>query len=337
MEHLRYIFPVGQGGFAAEQIEDFTVVYDCGTVTSTPMIESCIDFLSHLVSHINVLFISHFDKDHVNSLRYLLGHIKVQKAVTSFIPKDLRTVFGIYTNGAYTDIMALLNGNRVEEIEEIEGGEDDNNGRKYAYRTVWEWIAKSMMTGGDFATVMNELFVLGIDMTRLDDAGYLEQEKVKVNNAFKKAFGNKGPNAKGLVMLSQKCKGVDIDRVRVGQGFHWSDYLAWSEECDVSSCFYVGDVDICSKNKNDVLKAFLNNRKSENVLLFMQIPHHGSKSNVRTCFENDYPAMYYFVNDKDTKRIQKNTILYSSLAKRRRLLVSRALPQDLIVSETIVG
>ena len=336
MKHLRYIFPVGQGGFAAEQIEGFTVVYDCGTVTSTPMIESCIDFLSHRVSHINVLFISHFDKDHVNSLRYLLEHIKVQKAVTSFIPKDLRTVFGIYTNGAYTDIMALLSGNRVEEIEEVEGGENDN-GRVYGFQSEWEWIAKSMMTGGDFATVMNELSVLGIDMTRLDDAGYLEQEKVKVNNAFKKAFGNKGPNAKGLVMLSQKCKGVDIDSVRVGQGFHWSDYLAWSEECDVSSCFYVGDVDISSKNRNDVLKAFLNSRKREDVLLLMQIPHHGSKSNVRLGFEKDYPAKYYFVNDKGTKRLQKNTMLYSSLAKRRRLIVSRALPQDLIVSETIVG
>ena len=333
MVHHRFVFPVGQGGFVAEQIEDFTIAYDCGTVTSTPMIESCIDFLSHRVNHINVLFISHFDKDHVNSLRYLLNHIKVKKAVTTFIPADLRTAFGIYTNGAYSDIITLLGDNGVEEIEMVEGGENDN-GKQYSFGTIWEWIAKSMMTGADFAKVMKELRVMRIDLTRLDDAGYLEQEKEKVNNAFKKAFGTKGPNAKGLVVLSQKCDGVSVEDVRLGQGCHWSDYLGWAIESDVSSCFYVGDADISSKNRNNVLKAFLSNRKSENVLLFMQIPHHGSKSNVMAGFENDYQAKYYFVNDKNTNRLQKNVALYSTLTMRKQLLVSRALPQDIIVSET---
>lgn len=223
----------------------------------------------------------------MNSLRYLLGHLKVKKAVTTFIPKDLRTVFGVYTNGAYSDIMMQLGNNGVEEIEEIEGGENDN-GKLYAFGAIWEWIAKSMMTGVAFANVKKELAALGIDMTRLDDAKYLTQEKEKINSTFKKAFGKKGPNAKGLIVLSQKCDGVDIEDVRLGQGCHWSDYLGWSEECDASSCFYVGDVDISSKNRNDVLKVLLDTRKREDVLLLFQIPHHGSKSNVRSSFENDY-------------------------------------------------
>ena len=230
-------------------------------------------------------------------------------------------------------VKTLLKDNGVEEIEEIEVGENDN-GRVYGFNSVWEWIAKSMMTGGEFMTLKKELLVHGIDMTRIDNADYLELEKEKVNKSFKKAFGKKGPNAKGLVVLSQKCDGVTVDDVRLGQGCHWRDYFGWSKESDVSSCFYVGDVDISGIKSNNVLRLFLSNQRFENTLLFMQIPHHGSKSNVRACFENDYPAKYYFVNDKDTKRLQNNLMLYNKITKHGQLLVSRAMPQDMIVSET---
>ena len=68
----------------------------------------------------------------------------------------------------------------------------------------------------------------------------------------------------------------------------------------------------------------------------MQIPHHGSKSNVKPNFENKYPAKYYFVNDKDTNRIQKNATLYQSLAQNKKLLVSRALCPDIIICTTVI-
>ena len=148
MVHERFICPVGQGGFSIEMIDGFVVVYDCGSVSSPNAVEQSIDKLWQDADHVDVLFISHFDKDHVNSIRYLLSHIKVLKAVTSFIPSVLRTAYGVYTDGAYTAITQLLKDNGVD-TEEI--GDGEVNKRPYYFRNIWEWIAKSMMTHADFS------------------------------------------------------------------------------------------------------------------------------------------------------------------------------------------
>ena len=79
--HQRFIFPVGQGGFACETIGDHVVVYDCGSQTSNSMVESCIDHLSTITDHVDILFISHFDTDHVNSLREPGGRVPVSRII----------------------------------------------------------------------------------------------------------------------------------------------------------------------------------------------------------------------------------------------------------------
>ena len=35
MRHERFIFPVGQGGFAGERIGNYVVAFDCGSISST--------------------------------------------------------------------------------------------------------------------------------------------------------------------------------------------------------------------------------------------------------------------------------------------------------------
>ena len=121
MKLERILHPVGQGGFSVEIIKDFCIVYDCGSISSYSMIESCIDHFSRKVKQVDVLFISHFDKDHVNGIRYLINSVPVKKAVTSYIPKELRVVFDLATNGAYTAILGILRERQVT-IDEV--GED---------------------------------------------------------------------------------------------------------------------------------------------------------------------------------------------------------------------
>lgn len=87
MCHLtRTIWPVGHGAFYTERFEDidgkgtsFTAVYDCGAyqfgIRYEDILKSEIDkFLGRLRNNvIDVVFLSHFDKDHVNGFRYLLS------------------------------------------------------------------------------------------------------------------------------------------------------------------------------------------------------------------------------------------------------------------------
>ena len=329
MRHERYIFPVGQGGFACEGISGFVVAYDCGSKSAYPMVESCVDHLCRSVDHIDLLFISHFDEDHVNGIKYLLDHVRISKAVVSFVPAELKVAFGVYTNGAYTAIMEMLKNNQVETVE-IAGGE--NRSQQFDIKKIWEWVAKSMMSDRDFANVLAYMGHLGIDRSKCENAEYLESQKENINKAFKNVFGRLGPNGKGLIVLSQPCVATQGCCISVGMWnrIRFTQYEVQKE----STCLYVGDADL-KKNTAEV-QSFLSKHRTEDPLLLMQIPHHGSSANSSPHLDTEFPARYYFVNDKDTKRIQKNGVLYKILTGRKQLLVARGLGQDLIKTETMI-
>lgn len=332
MYHKRKLCPVGQGGFSIEMIENFTVAYDCGSTSSKNMVENCIVHLSSSVfDHIDILFISHFDKDHVNSIRHLLNSVTVKKVVTPMIPTDLKIAFNVYTNESYQTFFDLIDEfNGEVKIEEI--GEEDAP-KRYVYDTshpIWEWIAKSMMTQNDFSNITTYLRNNGMDMTRLNDADYLELEKEKVNKAFKKVFGWKGPNSKGLVVLSQHCKGVATNNCDVWTGCCGHRRRQHLDYYKVSSCFYIGDADLKNRANNKALKVFLHDNMNETNLLLMQIPHHGSHHNIGVNFESDFPSKLYFLNDIDTSRLKKMPILYMSLTQNNRLLVVKDMCADMV-------
>lgn len=331
MEHRRYIFPVGQGGFHFEMIGDKTIVYDCGSLSSLSNVETCIDYLCTRTDHVNYLFISHFDMDHVNSLKYLLNSVKVNTAVTSMIPNDFRAVYNIATDGAYYAIRGLLAYANVV-IEEVEEGK--NGQKRYGYNDIWEWIAKSMMDADDFTSLRSELNSEGIDLDKLNDVEYVEGQRAKINSAFKTVFGQQGPNAKGLIMLSQHCKNNGTWQSELYRGCdHWICYPYREIGNSVnSSCLYVGDAKLKKEAGLSIVLDFLKDCMSDSQLDLMQIPHHGSRYNCEKQLDQDILADFYFVNDMDTRRLQKNDELFRSLMAKRKLLVVRDHCSDLIVT-----
>lgn len=84
----RTFWPVGHGAFYTEEHifrssdKAFCAVYDCGG-KSKQIIEQQIDeFLASKGSpKIDYLFISHFHRDHINGVRYLLANVKVEHIV----------------------------------------------------------------------------------------------------------------------------------------------------------------------------------------------------------------------------------------------------------------
>lgn len=323
MIHRRYICPVGQGGFHIEKIGGMTVIYDCGAYRSETRIYRYLEDLLMYQETVDYLFISHFDKDHLNRLEDLLEFVNVNKAVMSYIPKDLRVAYNVATDGAYDDLRALLTSRNVEIIEAWdEDNRDEPGTKRYELQNVWEWIAKTMLTKEDFGLMKTELEKT-LDVDKLNDAAYMNEKKTEINEAFKAVFGDKGPNSKGLIVLSQHCKSTGPWRSKVYANgpflFRYSSQLIELAESDNSSCLYVGDADLNKKKNIEEVQTFLNN-KSDDSLELLQIPHHGSKDNSRDTLDTDFPADYYFLNDANTNRLQKNNTLYKNLISANKLL-----------------
>lgn len=84
----RTFHPVGQGAFYSEQFrsengDGFRIVYDCGTKTSQAKVDPVTVVRDAFKDSkpIDILFISHFDKDHVSMISELLNQHKIIKCV----------------------------------------------------------------------------------------------------------------------------------------------------------------------------------------------------------------------------------------------------------------
>ena len=87
----RFFYPIGHGGFYAEKHKigsnRFTIVYDCGSksyVKANAIIE--IAFKEKEV--IDILFISHFDADHVNKINFLKKRTTIKNVVMPLLHKE---------------------------------------------------------------------------------------------------------------------------------------------------------------------------------------------------------------------------------------------------------
>ena len=79
----RTFYPVGQGGFYSESFKtennNFNVVYDCGSISRG--VDKVISDSFDKNEDIDILFISHFDSDHVNKINILKNSVGKIKTV----------------------------------------------------------------------------------------------------------------------------------------------------------------------------------------------------------------------------------------------------------------
>lgn len=341
--HYRVIFPVGQGGFAFENIGTTSIVYDCGSISSPARLEMYIDCLkAHDIKQIDYLFISHFDIDHVNGIQYLLSSgIKVVNAVMSAIPKDLRIVYNAATDGAYLAMRQLLKQN---ECEILEINEETQQKKISESNQLWEWIAKSMLSSSDLQNLRQELLNNSIDIKLLKNTEYLEQQKVDINNAFKTVFGPLGPNSKGLIVLSQKTQNAQMDSTCLDHIYSYSlcrlchplchEHRYFVSSLHYTSCLYTGDTRIKTQKEIQTITDFLQRYRYEQALSIMQLPHHGSKYNIHNELHKHIIADLYYVHDNTDKRIKQSQPLYADLKTNHSLHVVKDRCADIIFGVT---
>lgn len=321
---IREIYPVGHGGFAFERIGNYSVVFDCGSKSIARISKSVADLKAKIDGRINRLYISHFDKDHVDGIRDLVETIGVDKAVIPYIPETFRVVYNAVTDGAYSSILDILSdpefGIDLEELERENVQKKSTLARDNHKRDIWEWISKPMLCDNDWQQLSNQFERNGLDARRLSDPYYVALVRGTIKDCFNSAF--KGSiNAKGLILLSQNIGGTVRLNEMTQNGITW--------QIDGTAALYLGDADVKAKYKADVVKGFLN-RYLKSHLAIVQIPHHGSPDNSSSNFIVDFPARFCFYNDISSLRLQRNSALFNALTNAGSLLEVRDVDSDTI-------
>jgi len=97
----RTFHPIGQGAFYSERHENFNIVYDCGTEWKNRGKKSIDKMIKQSFSkddEIDILFISHFDYDHVSKIKVLRDYVKaIKKVVMPLLnPSEINLLLNIY-------------------------------------------------------------------------------------------------------------------------------------------------------------------------------------------------------------------------------------------------
>lgn len=130
MKIERKDFNIGQGGFSALKIINqngnkvFSIVYDCGSVTSKVKLKK-FDLKKELKDfnkdeNIDLLVLSHLDRDHVNMAKFLFeGEFIVKNIVLPYVPDEAILLFlnSVSKNSDYENIKIITDIFRGKKVE----------------------------------------------------------------------------------------------------------------------------------------------------------------------------------------------------------------------------
>lgn len=112
----RRFLPIGQGAFYCEQFSNHSdyisesdnrinVIYDCGSLSGISLLHKRIEDCFNFGEKIHALFLSHFDEDHVNGLKHLLKHYRVEHIFFPLLTKEDKALICLQhlVNSAFPD------------------------------------------------------------------------------------------------------------------------------------------------------------------------------------------------------------------------------------------
>jgi ribonuclease BN (tRNA processing enzyme) len=157
---IRIFHPVGQGAFYTEhhQIRDkgFSIVYDCGSLTLNveerkKMIE---DFFPK-GAKIEILFISHFDADHINGIKALKDHCEIKRVIIPLLNPETKTLliarnairYKFFETQIIDDPVSFFGDTPVTMVEEVSIGKDLDSEEEINEETIINELGHKIKSG----------------------------------------------------------------------------------------------------------------------------------------------------------------------------------------------
>lgn len=296
----RIFHPIGQGGFATESHGNYNIVYDCGSLPNTKKSHTLVKQAFKSGEVIDVLFISHFDADHINKIETLKKHCKINKVIMPLLHDDEKQLLisfyrvvgeieliGLIESpneyfGAQTTIIEIdpVNLNDLAEVNidnpRINLGADDTttqlqepyaSGTVFSLENDWSFIPYNFELKKRKDKLLKTLKKYGVDPKRFkEDIDYALGQRTAVNKAYNRVKG--GINQNSMILYSGPIK---MDEAAYNGSFYkvscdcYFDFL----EHVMAGCIYSGDSNF---NKIPFRKAL---SRYMPLVGTIQIPHHG--------------------------------------------------------------
>ena len=328
MNIIRTIHPVGQGAFYSEEFicdngNTVLMVYDCGSNSKHSFLRSEISSFFQQRKEIDILFISHFDKDHLNGIAMLHTQgVTIKNVVIPLIDKN-NEWFYICSGSRYVksaikkplnffkakNVIRVrpLNNDREQAAEEenpvnIEeyDAETIDSGTKISTKAIkpeWYYIPFNFDETARIKQLEQELQSKKIDILQIHDATYLSKNRTVINEAYKKVANNSS-NKTSLIVYS----GSNNRNSHIANFCNYHNTCV--KKCSLckaysirSGCLFLGDTDLNQTRGNGIgiltdLDTYLC-RYKDNVGT-IQIPHHGSLPNFNTALFSTFPQSEIF-------------------------------------------
>ena len=319
----RTFHPVGQGAFFTEQFYNddattllYNVVYDCGSRSKgiKTQMERSIRNVFHDKKEIDVLFLSHFDDDHINFVKTLKdkGHLSGTKIFIPMLAAEewlritpyflnynyVLSLDDISRGGTTRVIRVKFDGEEVGElthnndpiiIDKIESDTISSGSLLQlnlpVQDVVWYYAPFNVQFNELIEEFREKLRNEGLDYRSLTDKDYLPGRIRKLKKIYrslgKRPSGGTAINLNSLLVMSypkdaEKCCFVDSIRMSGYYWEHWMYHHNWSYP---GSCLYTGDT---SANETFVwqrIEKIIDHCLGiDSTLGLLQIPHHGSKN-----------------------------------------------------------
>lgn len=304
----RIFHPIGQGAFYSERHTscNINIVYDCGTTNPRSLAKRRVVSQSFSKDDvIHILFISHFDKDHVSLIDTLKKTVKrIDRVIIPLLHHEekifLSNIYKVLEHSSSEELVSNPHeffGGETKIIE-IQPGPDmeieespplDVSDRGETITTISSGIPLTINGLNDWVYIpfnydyenrnkqfLDELQNKGIDVDRLKtDPDYIIDKTVKdrIRNIFKSSGVSGDINENSMFLYSgPSCKKDLYKHFWRGKGCCHFDSFHHPCHSHRVACLYTGDGDL---NKVDVKKIYT---KYWNLIGTIQIPHHGSSA-----------------------------------------------------------
>jgi len=298
----RIFHPIGQGAFYSERHPGFNMVYDCGNLKDTGLADKVVRQSFMPSDEVDVLFVSHFDFDHISKIHTLKNHVKdIKTVVLPLLHNDERILLtNIYRILGFSNLTlisdpasyfgestTIISVASAESDREINSNGVDLNGlistdiasgtalRSSTNQYDWVFIPFNHLSQVRNSVLETELKNAGFDVLKLkSDANYTVAQvsnartRRQIKDIYNRLDGKINQNS---MLLYSGCTSDLIVSIAWSHSEMPRSLYHCCYECDFErvSCVYTGDTDL---NVVDIKSIYSKYWKYVGTI---QIPHHG--------------------------------------------------------------